>query len=62
MIIMQKAHYSCNLFESNCSKLYEMFHLYADHSIRSTLDDSWKNMNEQDQSNYWYERWLSSIF
>ncbi len=29
-----------------------MFHLYADHLIKSTSDDSWKNMNEQDQSNY----------
>ncbi len=39
-----------------------MFHLYADHLIKSTSDDSWKNMNEQDQDDYWYERWSSSIF
>ncbi len=39
-----------------------MFCLYADHSIKLTSNDSWKNMNEQDQDDYWYKRWLSSIF
>ncbi len=39
-----------------------MFRLYADHLIKSTSDDSWKNMNEQDQNDYWYERQFSSIF
>ncbi len=39
-----------------------MFRLYADQLIKSTSDDSWKNMNEQDQNDYWYERQFSSIF
>ncbi len=58
----QSTYYSCNLFKSNYSRSYETFRLYADHSIKSTSDDSWKNMNEQDQDDYWYERWLSLIF
>ncbi len=61
-LLCKKAHYSCNLFESNCSRSYETFRLYADHLIRSTSNDSWKNMNEQNWDDYWYERWLSSIF
>ncbi len=60
--LCKKAHYSCNLFESNCSRSYETFRFYADHSIKSTSDDSWKNMNEQDRDDYWYKRQSSSIF
>ena len=60
--LCKKVHYSCDLFESDYSRSYETFHLYADYSIESASDDSWKNINEQDQDDYWYERWLSSIF
>ncbi len=37
-------------------------HFYVNHLIKSTSNDSWKNMNEQNQSSNWYANQFSSIF
>ncbi len=58
----KKTHYSCHLFKSDCSRSYDWHSFYIDHSIRSTSNDSWKNMNEQNQSSNWYANRFSSIF
>ena len=62
MIIMLKTHYSCHLFKSDYSRSYDWHSFYVDHLIKSTSNDSQKNMNEQNQSNNWYANRFSSIF
>ncbi len=58
----KKTHYSCHLFKSDCSRSYDWHSFYVDHSIKLTSNDSWKNMNEQNQSSNWYANWFSLIF
>ncbi len=43
----KKTYYSCHLFESDSSRSYDWHRFYVNHSIRSTSNESWKNMNEQ---------------
>ena len=61
-LLCKKTHYSCHLFKSDDSESYSKHCFYIDHSIRTTSNDSRKNMNEQNKSSHRYANWLSSIF
>ncbi len=58
----KKTHYSCHLFKSDDSELYSKYCFYVDHSIRTTSNDSRKNMNKQNKFSHKYVNQLSSIF